>query len=490
MAAKDYTVDVSYSGDNRYNVNSTSASITIRKLNTTIEASDASGKVGENITVKVTLNKDATGQVKVTVNGIEYRGIISNGVADVKLSGIANGTYTAKVEYEGDGRFNGNLTQITVKVFKVESSLTITASDNIVAGSNVTITVTAPKDATGTITITVDDKDYTNDTVGGVAVFSVPVIKSGPLTVKASYKGDNKYIGSDKTVTFTASKMNSTIEATDAKIKVGEAAVITVTLPEDATGNVTVNVNGQDYSTTDIKNGVAEVTVPNLDADEYVAAVSYSGNDKYNGNTTAVSIIVEKLNATLNILPKDINVGQKESITFTVPGDATGKITVTVNGKNYILTPISGTVTVNIRDLPAGEYDVSAVFAGDDNYGSVSNVSSFKVSKLDNPISIDVGDIKAGEDVVITVNVDSGATGNITITVDGKEYTNVTESGVATFTVSGLKNGSYVVDAKYIEDDKYLGNSTQKSFSCEKQNIVPNVTAKLDDDGNKSDVVM
>ena len=81
--------------------------------------------------------------------------------------------------------------------------------------------------------------------------------------------------------------MNSTIEATDAKIKVGEAAVITVTLPEDATGTVTVNVNGQDYSTTDIKNGVAEVTVPNLDADEYVAAVSYSGNDKYNGNTTA-----------------------------------------------------------------------------------------------------------------------------------------------------------------------------------------------------------
>ena len=490
LAAKDYTVDVSYSGDNRYNVNSTSASITIRKLNTTIEASDASGKVGENITVKVTLNKDATGQVKVTVNGIEYRGIISNGVADVKLSGIANGTYTAKVEYEGDGRFNGNSTTINVKVFKVESSLTITASDNIVAGSNVTITVTAPKDATGTITITVDDKDYTNDTVGGVAVFSVPVIKSGPLTVKASYKGDNKYIGSDKTVTFTASKMNSTIEATDAKIKVGEAAVITVTLPEDATGTVTVNVNGQDYSTTDIKNGVAEVPVPDLDADEYVAAVSYSGDDKYNGNTTAVSIVVEKLNATLNILPKDINVGQKESITFTVPGDATGKITVTVNGKNYILTPISGAVTVNIRDLPAGEYDVSAVFAGDDNYDSVSNVSSFKVSKLNNPISIDVGDIKAGEDVVITVSVDSGATGNITITVDGKEYTNVTESGVATFTVSGLKNGSYVVDAKYIEDDKYLGNSTQKSFSCEKQNIVPNVTAKLDDDGNKSDVVI
>ncbi|MEE0025313.1 Ig-like domain-containing protein, partial [Methanobrevibacter sp.] len=490
LAAKDYTVDVTYSGDNRYNVNSTSASITIRKLNTTIEASDVSGNVGENITVKVTLNKDATGQVSVTVNGIEYRGIISNGVADVILSGIANGTYDAEVKYEGDGRFNENLTHITVKVFKVESSLTITASDNIVAGSNVTITVTAPKDATGTITITVDDKDYTNDTVGGVAVFSVPVIKSGPLTVKASYKGDNKYIGSDKTVTFTASKMNSTIEATDAKIKVGEAAVITVTLPEDATGNVTVNVNGQDYSTTDIKNGVAEVTVPDLDADEYVAAVSYSGNDKYNGNTTAVSIVVEKLNATLNILPKDINVGQKESITFTVPGDATGKITVTVNGKNYILTPISGTVTVNIRDLPAGEYDVSAVFAGDDNYGSVSNVSSFKVSKLDNPISIDVGDIKAGEDVVITVNVDSGATGNITITVDGKEYTNVTESGVATFTVSGLKNGSYVVDAKYLEDDKYFGNSTQKSFSCEKQNIVPNVTAKLDDDGNKSDVVI
>ncbi|ALT67920.1 adhesin-like protein [Methanobrevibacter millerae] len=488
LAAKTYTVDVSYSGDDRYNVNSTSAEITILKLNTTIEASDASGKVDEKIIVKVTLNKDTVGVVTITVDGTSYVGTISNGVADVEITGLANGTYDADVVYDGSDRFNGNSTKITVEVFKVESSLTITASDNIVAGNNVTITVTAPKDATGDITITVDGKDYTNATNNGVAVFSVPVTKSGPLTVKASYSGDDKYIKSDKTETFTASKMNSTIEATDAKINVGEDVVITVTLPEDATGTVTVNVNGQDYSTTTIEKGVAKVTIPNLDADEYVAAVSYSGDDKYNGNSTAVSIVVEKLNATLNILPKDITVGQKESITVSVPVDATGKITVTVDGKNYILTPVNGKATVNIRDLAAGEYDVSAVFAGDDNYASVSNVSSFKVSKLDNPISIDVGDIKAGEDAVITVSVDSGATGNITISVDGKEYTNVTEYGVATFTVSGLGNGSYVVDAKYLEDDKYLGNSTQKSFACEKQNIVPNVTAKLDDEGNKSEI--
>ena len=488
LDAKTYTVDVSYSGDKRYDVNSTSAEITIHKLNTTIGASDASGKVDEKINVKVTLNKDATGVVTITVGETSYVGTISNGVADVELTGLANGTYEADVVYDGSGRFNGNSTKITVEVFKVESSLTITASDNIVAGNNVTVTVTAPSDATGTVTITVDGKNYTNVTNNGVAVFSVPVTKSGPLTVEASYEGDGKYIGSGKTETFAASKMNSTIEATDAKISVGEDAVISVTLPDDATGTVTVNVNGQDYSTTTIENGVAKVTIPNLDADEYVAAVSYSGDDKYNGNSTAVSIVVEKLNATLNILPKDITVGQKESITVSVPADATGKITVTVDGKNYILTPVNGKATVNIRDLAAGEYDVSAVFAGDDNYASVSNVSSFKVSKLDNPISIDVGDIKAGEDAVITVSVDSGATGNITISVDGKEYTNVTEYGVATFTVSGLGNGSYVVDAKYLEDDKYLGNSTQKSFACEKQNIVPNVTAKLDDDGNKSKI--
>ena len=223
-----YKATVTYSGDDRYNVNSTSAEITILKLNTTIEASDASGKVDEKIIVKVTLNKDTVGVVTITVNGTSYVGTISNGVADVEITGLANGTYEADVVYDGSDRFNGNSTKITVEVFKVESSLTITASDNIVAGNNVTITVTAPKDATGDITITVDGENYTNATNNGVAVFSVPVTKSGPLTVKASYNGNDKYIKSDKTETFTASKMNSTIEATDAKINVGDDAVITV----------------------------------------------------------------------------------------------------------------------------------------------------------------------------------------------------------------------------------------------------------------------
>ena len=76
-------------------------------------------------------------------------------------------------------------------------------------------------------------------------------------------------------------------------INVGDTAVVTVTLPKDAKGTVTIEINGKSY-TADVVDGVAIFKDVVLPADDTVAVVYYHGNDYYNDSTTTFLIKIEK----------------------------------------------------------------------------------------------------------------------------------------------------------------------------------------------------
>ena len=54
-----------------------------------------------------------------------------------------------------------------------------------------------PDDATGTVTIGVNGKEYTNPVENGKAVFEISGLKKGDYNVDASYSGDKKYEAND-----------------------------------------------------------------------------------------------------------------------------------------------------------------------------------------------------------------------------------------------------------------------------------------------------
>ena len=68
--------------------------------------------------------------------------------------------------------------------------------------------------------------------------------------VKAVCETDNKYLSSENTTKFTVSKVGSFVNVAVSDIKVGDEAVINIAVPDDATGNVTVNINGKSYNVT------------------------------------------------------------------------------------------------------------------------------------------------------------------------------------------------------------------------------------------------
>ena len=153
---------------------------------------------------------------------------------------------------------------------------------------------------------------------------------------------------------------------------------------------------------------------------------------------------------------------------MSVPDIVSGVVNVTVNGRSYNVAIVDGKGVLIISNLAAGDYDVNVNYAGDNKYVASSNSTKFTISKLASSVAVDVGDIVVGEDAVVNVVLPDDANGNVTITVNGKNYVAVVKYGVASVTISDLAKGNYNVSVKYSGDNKYLPSENTTQFSVAK----------------------
>lgn len=129
-----------------------------------------------------------------------------------------------------------------------------------------------------------------------------------------------------------------------------------------------------------------------------------------------------------------------------------------------------------ILELPFGNYVADVAFNGNEVYAPVSAQANIKVNKLASNIDILANDIHITEDAKIVVALPPLATGNVIITVNGRDYVAVVQSGVASITVAGLPCGEYTVLADYYGDAKYLNSSAKSSFKVTKYDLTVDVT--------------
>ena len=333
-------------------------------------------------------------------------------------------------------------------------------------GDSVTVTVTLPKDSTGTVTI--GDKVVTvKDGVASVVLINLPV---GDNTVSVTYSGDDKYNSIETSVVVTVDekpvppKENLTIIVSADPITVGEDAVIVVTGLKDATGNVTVAVNGKTYAVPIVK-GAASISVSGLTRN-VTAVVYYAGDAKYNGASASVVIVVNpkpKENATISIdAPAEVTEGDSVTVTVTLPKDATGNVTATVGGKTYIVPVENGAATIIIPDLAKGDYTIPVTYSGNDKYNSVTkdvtiNVKEDTSDKINAPAVTKY--YNGPERFVVTVTDYRGnplANKEVKININGKDYSRTTdEKGIASLPL-GLQSNTYNVTVT-------VGNQTANS---------------------------
>ena len=202
------------------------------------------------------------------------------------------------------------------------------------------VDVTAPKDVTAPVLVDVDGVGYYVNITDGKGQLVVPGMSSGNHAVVARYPGDDKY-GSSENVTkyVEVADVPSTVTVKVDNITYGDKAVIEVTVPVDATGNVTITIGDKSYN-VNVSGGKGILVVPDLDAGTYNVVAKYNGDDKYASSDNSTTLDVTKV----KVSPDDVKVVDQGNgtVVVVVPENATGDITIRVGDKNYTAPIVNG----------------------------------------------------------------------------------------------------------------------------------------------------
>ena len=486
LKAGDYTVAVKYTGDNNYNEATGSAEFSVLKITPEMDVTVEDIVFGEDLIVNAVLPVDATGEVVITVNGVDYHVAIENGVASVTVSDLKAGDYTVAVKYTGDNNYNEATGSAEFSVLKITPEMDVTVED-IVFGEDLIVNAVLPVDATGEVVITVNGVDYHVAIENGVASVTVSGLEAGDYTVAVKYAGDDNYNAAEVTEGVNVAKANPALNVIIDSVDYGNVFTINAVLtgvnnaPLDT--NIIVTVNGKNYIVA-IVNGKGTFHADKLAAGSYNFNARFAGSDNYNDVSDSGKFNVYKVDSAIGITVKDINVGEDAVITVKLFSDATGELTVTVNGKDYTANVVNGRATVSVSDLKAGNYDVVAKYSGDNNYNAAVATSSFTVSKVDSTMDVTINDIVFGGDLTVDAVLPGDATGEVIITVDGTSYTAGINDGKATQVVKDLTAGSHVVVVKYAGDDKYTAVEVAENVNVAKAQPVLGVVIADVDYGN------
>ncbi|MEU8869573.1 Ig-like domain-containing protein [Streptomyces javensis] len=372
---------------------------------------------GQSVTLTATVIPVAAGTPTGTVTfvvsgGPTLTGTLSGGTASVTASGLTVGTHIVTATYNGDANFASSTGTTAVVVIQAATTTSVTsAPDPSTLGQPVTFTATVTPVApgagvpSGTVTFTISGSGggtFTQPLSSlGTATLSFSTLGVGAHTVVAVYSGDAGFLPSTGTDTHTVAPgpaaTTTTLMSSVNPSVFGQPVTFTATVTPNApatgvpTGTVTFVISGSGGGsfTQPLSGGTATFTTSGLDAGSHTVTANYSGDANFAASSSATLTQVVNLAVSRTSMSSNPNPAPEGSeIDFVAfvegfpPGDdiPTGTVTFTLTDG---ATTITAEQTVDALGfafltvgLEAGEWDVSAVYSGDANFGS-SGVSQY-----------------------------------------------------------------------------------------------------------------
>ena len=198
-----YPVTASYAGDSGYKSSDTSFNVTVNKITTAISAyydNETNEVVGLLFNAETGLGISGA-NVAVNINGVKTTLKSKNGYVRVSLGDVDPNDFTATISYYGNSKFLKSSTKIKAipdkvttrinaeydsETDKIVVTMTNTATDKLMNGANVAITVNGVK--------------TTLKIQGYEATVSTADLVPGVYSVVSSYYGNSKYTDSTSTI--------------------------------------------------------------------------------------------------------------------------------------------------------------------------------------------------------------------------------------------------------------------------------------------------
>ena len=449
-----YNFSATWAGNDNYNGTNISGGFKINKIDSTIAINVEDIKVGENATIIVNLDSDATGNVTITLDNQNYTVAINEGQTIKVIGGLKAGTYDVFVKYIGDNNYNSaqNTTKFTVlKISDYNMDVTV---PEFKEGVNSSVGVDLPKYAEGTVTVEIEGKKYTANIINGTAKVNIPGLGVGDYNITTTYSGDAKYVSMTKKGNITV------IPNMDVNLYVDDVVMIyhdgtrLVAKLTDYQGRPIVNdiiyftINGKTYAKTTDDNGTVYMRL-NLDSKVYTATVSYNESEVY-------SKISKNVTVTINptVISEDlVKMYQNDTRFYVKFTDSTGKaltkttVKFNIHGVFYTKkTDKDGVADLGIMLRP-GEYILTAYnpVTGEEKGFNITvkslivqsdltkyylNASKFQATIYDKNGSLAVGK-------------------NVTFNINGVFYTKTTDSNGVVSLAINLRPGEYIITTMY-----------------------------------------
>lgn len=448
----------------------TSETFEAHRIKPTISIETSEVTICEDVIVTVKV-ENATGDVTFIVGGTQKVVTLDNSVATFTIPEIRAGTHIVTASYSGDKDYEKGSIQTVIEVNKLNSTIIIETTElNIGEDVNVTVTI---EGATGEVTLIVDGARQTLALDSGVAKYTINAITAGKHYATAIYMGDEIYGFAINTSNFYVEKLSSEIDLKDITADWGIAVPIKFTIGDDATGRVLFDLDGKKFF-NDLIDGGVDIELTDLAKGTYTLSITYKGDEKYNPCEKTIQIMVNGLDADLKADASDIIVGEDAIVNIEIDSTASGTV-VAILDDEYPVNIFYGKGSVAISGLADGTYTVTVKFAGDNKFNASETTASFTVSKKELPngttnVTMDIPEGTTSPE--FSIKLPSDATGNFTVTVDGKDYTESLVNGSATVKVPDLTVGNHAISTSYTGDDNYEGfTSGAKTVDIPKASI-------------------
>jgi len=332
----------------------------------------------------------------------------------------------------------------------------------------------------GTVTFT-DQSTSTNFgpfTVSnaGVVTFPTSTLAAGPHNLIAAYSGNTNYAPSTSLVlmevvqtTTTTTTLTQAAPTTLAGQTAAFTATVTSTTGGVPTGNVTFDDGGAGIGQGTLNaQGVASFSTTTLAVGTHTITAVYLGNGSYSTSTSAPvqhTVVLATPTLTLAGPGTPVNAGTTFTMMATLSSNGvapTGPLTLHNGAATLAMLTVAanGTFTFSNISLPAGTYQLTAVYGGDANNAAVTSAPvtvTVQLTPTTTSLISSINPATLGQSVTFTATASGGTplpTGSIKF-MDGATLLGTSPvggGGVATFTTSTLTFGTHAITAVYQGD--------------------------------------
>ena len=310
-------------------------------------------EINSNEGVTLVLLEGATGYLTVNVDGKLFKKVKVKAEEEclshsyVSLGDLSLGVHTVEAIYSGDAKNKKITKKATVNVthdipIEIEKQLIYIhngLATNAYKSEQNYITIYLPSDASKKPIVEIDGATFDVDSSHKV---DTRLLKSGNHTIKVTYPGDDKY--SPKTVEKSFQTVYS-IRMIDYYAQYNNSK-ISLDLPEDAQGNLSVYVDGEIFESIPMGNDTATIYLNGIRLGKHNITAAYEGRDYEVKNQSQEVMFIPNA-----IYPSTMTYGDNETMYIEINPDANLTVTARKDGKTFNLTFIDGKADIPLSDL-------------------------------------------------------------------------------------------------------------------------------------------